>query len=58
MKKNLRKLNLSRETVRTLVDVPSGVVGGAKPQQTMTNCVHNTSCDYTMSCPGWCPVVD
>lgn len=55
MKKSLRKLNLSRETLRALGNTIAG--GGPKPSplQTMTNCVYDTACDYTMSCPGWCP---
>ncbi|HEX2224282.1 MAG TPA: hypothetical protein VHN15_08755 [Thermoanaerobaculia bacterium] len=53
MKKSLRKLSLSRETLRTLTGG-----GGIKPAplETMTNCPYDTRCDYTMSCtcPGAC----
>ncbi|HEX2224281.1 MAG TPA: hypothetical protein VHN15_08750 [Thermoanaerobaculia bacterium] len=61
-KKSLRKLSLSRETVRTLADVtPLSIAGGAKPVvpiETMTTCPYHTNCDYTYSCPEVCgPVV-
>ena len=53
MKKNLRKLSLSRDTLRTLTGG-----GGIKPSplETMTNCLYYTTCDYTLSCtcPGAC----
>jgi hypothetical protein len=54
MKKTLRKLSLSRETLRTLGTVVSG--GGIKPApiETMTNCPYDTRCDYTLSCPELC----
>jgi hypothetical protein len=51
MKKTLRKLSLSRETLRTLT-----AGGGIKPSpiETMTNCPFDTRCDYTLSCPELC----
>jgi hypothetical protein len=58
VKKSLRKLNLSRETLRSLGTAIAG--GGPKPSpfQTMTNCLYDTNCDYTYSCPELCgPIV-
>jgi hypothetical protein len=56
-KKNLRKLSLSRETIRTLVDLtPARVAGGADPRTTAdpTRCVWDTH----YSCPTWPEVCD
>lgn len=59
MKKSLRKLSLSRETLRTLetnyFDLVAG--GGPKtfPLQTLT-CPTNTDCDCTYSCPELCSI--
>jgi hypothetical protein len=60
MKKTLRKLSLSRETLRTLENPALERIGGAaKPTNlctAMTFCV--TNCDCTLSCPELCgPVV-
>jgi hypothetical protein len=53
LKKSLRKLSLSRETLRSLGNAVAG--GGPKPlPQTMTNCPYDTACDYTYSCPELC----
>jgi hypothetical protein len=51
MKKTLRKLSLSRETLHTLETLPQ-VAGGAKP--TTTTVVTGASCECTWSCT--CPV--
>ena len=48
MKKSINKLNLTRETLRTL----ESVKGGAKPTPQTTSA--QTSCDYTYSCPEVC----
>jgi hypothetical protein len=54
MKKSLRKLSLSRETLGALDDSGLSQVAGAArtngcPTQTAGNC------DYTLSCPEICP---
>jgi hypothetical protein len=54
MKKSLRKLSLSRETLRALDNTDLGHVAGAArsngcPTQTAGNC------EYTYSCPENCP---
>jgi hypothetical protein len=58
VKKSLRKLSLSRETLRTLENPAlERIAGGAKPQPQTTTCTSTPmlACDYTMSsCPG-CP---
>jgi hypothetical protein len=46
MKKTLRKLSLSRETLHTLETLPQ-VAGGAKLPPTL---VTGASCEYTWSC--------
>ena len=53
MKKNLRKLTLSRETLRTLESSALGVVGAAATNK--PGCVSripctDTSCDETLGC--------
>jgi hypothetical protein len=61
MKKNLRKLSLSRETLRTL-ESPAleRIAGGAKPPAQTTTCTSDCTsspilaCDYTLSCPELC----
>lgn len=59
MKKSLRKLSLSRETLRTLENPAlERIGGGAKPQGT-TRCntawtFCETNCDCTLSCPELC----
>jgi hypothetical protein len=60
MKKTLRKLSLSRETLRTLENPAlEQVGGGAKPQPLTTTCTSTPylACDYTLSCPELCPIV-
>lgn len=54
MKKSLRKLSLSRETLRTLDSTDLGHVAGAAPTN---GCPTRTAgnCDYTYSCPENCP---
>lgn len=53
MKKNLRKLNLSRETLRILEIPTLGVVGAANTRQCPSypdqGCTGNT-CDCTLGC--------
>ncbi|HEX2224279.1 MAG TPA: hypothetical protein VHN15_08740 [Thermoanaerobaculia bacterium] len=49
MKKNLRKLSLSRETLHTL-EALARVAGGAKPGPIQTG----NTCDCTLSCPELC----
>lgn len=56
MKKNLRKLSLSRETVRTLADLaPVRGTGGSR-EPVLPDTIYDTICDYTYSCtcPGAC----
>jgi hypothetical protein len=53
MKKTLRKLSLSRETLHALERLPQ-VVGGAKPGPIVTA---GTS-DYTLSCPDLCHLTE
>jgi hypothetical protein len=59
MKKTLRKLSLSRETLHTLENPAlERIGGGAKPQTSLCNpnSTPYLACDYTMSCPDWsCP---
>jgi hypothetical protein len=54
MKKNLRKLTLSRETLRTLESSALGVVGAAATNKpgcySGTNPCTDTSCDETLGC--------
>lgn len=53
MKKNRRRLSLSRETIRTLVDMTTArVAGGAEPRPTQEP---NSTCvwDTHYSCPTW-----
>jgi hypothetical protein len=56
VKKSLRKLNLCRETLRTLENPALEWIGGAKPRTipatAMTFC--ETNCDCTLSCPELC----
>ncbi|HTG36394.1 MAG TPA: hypothetical protein VLB76_26030 [Thermoanaerobaculia bacterium] len=50
MKKSLWKLNLSRETLRTLKSPALGSVGGgANALTVLPSC--NTYCDITFGCP-------
>lgn len=54
MKKSLKKLNLSRETLRTLEGSNLNQVGGnGRPVSPIPN-TQVTSCDYTYSCPELC----
>lgn len=54
MKKSLRKLNLSRETLRALDNASLGqAAGAAKTNACPTRTAGN--CDYTYSCPENCP---
>ena len=58
MKKTLPKLSLCRETLCTLENPAlEQIGGGAKPQTSLCNpnSTPMLACDYTMSCPGWCP---
>jgi hypothetical protein len=57
VKKSLRKLNLCRETLHTLENLALEQIGGAKPQTSLCspNSTPILACDYTLSCPGWCP---
>ena len=58
MKKSLRKLSLSRETLRALGTAVAGGAPKPSPLQTITNCPYATECDYTFSCPELCgPIV-
>ena len=50
MKKSLKKLNLSRETLRAL----ESVQGGAKPTTSLQTNTCQTNCDCTLSCPELC----
>jgi hypothetical protein len=50
MKKTLRKLNLSRETLHTLEILPQAAGGG----KTTTTVITGGSCECTWSCT--CPV--
>jgi hypothetical protein len=56
MKKTLRKLSLSRETLRTLENPALGQVGGgaktALCNTAFTFC--ETNCDCTFTCPDLC----
>lgn len=51
MKKSLKKLNLSRETLRALETLDL-VQGGAKTQTPTCQ----TNCDCTLSCPDLCHI--
>lgn len=58
MKKSLRKLSLSRETLRVLDNSGLGYAGGAAktarcPPSTADTCTAG-NCDYTLSCPELC----
>lgn len=56
MKKSLRKLSLSRETLRTLDNAGLGQAAGAARTDkcpTGGTCTGNT-CDCTLSCPELC----
>ena len=53
MKKSLKKLNLSRETLRALEGSNLDRVGGnGRPAPFPTT--QDTNCDYTFSCPELC----
>ncbi|MFL6193022.1 MAG: hypothetical protein ACJ75H_02530 [Thermoanaerobaculia bacterium] len=54
MKKSLRKLSLSRETLRCLENPVLNQVGGGGPKTTLCP-THETNCDCTFSCPENCP---
>ncbi len=61
MKKSLRKLSLSRETLRALDDSGLGYAGGAAntakcPPLTGDTCTAG-NCDYTLSCPELCQYI-
>lgn len=54
MKKSLRKLSLSRETLRALDNTAlDHVAGAARTNGCPTKTAGN--CDYTFSCPELCP---
>ena len=56
MKKSLRKLSLSRETLRSLDNAGLGQAAGAAQTNrcvTADTCTGNT-CDCTLSCPELC----
>jgi hypothetical protein len=54
MKKTLRKLTLSRETLRNLETPALDHAGGAgRPKPFQTNTC-DTNCDCTLSCPELC----
>jgi hypothetical protein len=60
MKKTLRKLTLTRETLRSLETpvLPRVMGGGPKTTACNTNTTCGTMCDYTLSsCPDTCPSV-
>jgi len=59
VKKSLKKLNLSRETLRVLEVSGLGRVGGNGPKTTtLTTQTQPTKCDCTYTCPELCdPVV-
>jgi len=55
VKKSLKKLNLCRETLRTLEVSGLGRVGGNGPKPTtLTTQTQPTNCDCTLSCPELC----
>jgi len=54
LKKSLRKLNLSRETLRALETPILDVVGGGG-KTTTTVQTGGGSCECTFSCPELCP---
>lgn len=56
MKKNLRKLSLSRETLHTLAALPAVKAAGPGTVVVPPDTIYDTRCDYTMSCtcPGAC----
>ena len=53
MKKSLKKLNLSRETLRTLAGSGLDRIGGGGRPAPLPN-TQVTDCDYTLSCPELC----
>jgi hypothetical protein len=55
MKKTLRKLNLSRETLCTLEQVGGGAAQDTRfcPSSPYLTC--DTACDCTFTCPDLCP---
>lgn len=55
MKKSLRKLNLSRETLRALETPILDAVGGGGNIKTTTVQTGGGSCECTFSCPNLCP---
>ena len=55
VKKSLRKLNLSRETLRALETPILDAVGGGAGPKTTTVQTGGTSCECTFSCPNLCP---
>jgi hypothetical protein len=59
VKKSLKKLNLSRETLRVLEISGLGRVGGNGPGgPAPLPTTRDTKCDYTFSCPELCdPVI-
>jgi len=55
VKKSLRKLSLSRETLRALETPILDAVGGGAGTKTTTVQTGGTSCECTFSCPNLCP---
>jgi hypothetical protein len=55
VKKSLRKLNLSRETLRALETPILDAVGGGAATKTTTVQTGPNSCECTFSCPNLCP---
>jgi hypothetical protein len=61
VKKSLRKLNLSRETLRALESPALDHVGGGIALSVKTTCTIQTgpnSCECTFSCPNLCPSLE
>ena len=53
MKKNVKKLTLSRETLRVLADEPLTVAGGANLSLQYSRCINNScgiACTYNTAC--------
>jgi hypothetical protein len=58
VKKSLKKLNLCRETLRSLEGSDLGRAGGNGPKTTtLTTQTQQTNCDCTLSCPELCQLV-
>lgn len=50
MKKLIKRLALSKETVRTIADPDLAFLQGGKPEETiLTRCVKDGSCDFRCS---------